>query len=380
MYQDGGALFSEGAYGCIFYPSLFKTSKDKYVSKIQKDSFSSKNEIFIGDLIKTQPYYLNHFVPVVDSEKIEISQIDDEDVNECRVLKKNKDESFVNLKIFYIKGKNFLDYIITTKSSDFNFVTLLINSYNHLLNSLNMLLELKIVHYDLKGNNIMFNEVNKLPLILDFGLSIKIDLLKTDTISKYFYVYAPEYVPWSLEIHYLCFLVKENANPTMKDLESMINRFIFNDTHPVNILFSNKFIQKYKQLCMLQLMRYKEMGPVDSISYILSFWHTWDNYALSMIYMSFFYYIYSDKIPKQEFIKILLETLLMNIHPNPEKRLTVQETSLKFNEKLLDFVSNMKNFKFISNLNKDFVENKDEVKNRMKKYNKKIDSVSSFTR
>ena len=107
MYQDGGALFSEGAYGCIFYPSLFKTSKDKYVSKIQKDSFSSKNEIFIGDIIKTQPYYLNHFVPVVDSEKIEISQIDDEDVNECKVLKKNKDENFVNLKIFYVKGKNF---------------------------------------------------------------------------------------------------------------------------------------------------------------------------------------------------------------------------------------------------------------------------------
>ena len=174
---------------------MFKTSKDKYVSKIQKDSFSSKNEIFIGDIIKTQPYYLNHFVPVVDSEKIEISQIDDEDVNECRVLKKNKDENFVNLKIFYVKGKNFLDYIITNKSSDFNFVTLLINSYNHLFNSLNMLLELKIVHYDLKGNNIMFNQVNKLPLILDFGLSIKIDLLKTDTISKFFYVYAPEYVP-----------------------------------------------------------------------------------------------------------------------------------------------------------------------------------------
>ena len=204
--------------------------------------------------------------------------------------------------------------------------------------------------------------------------------MKTDTISKFFYVYAPEYVPWSLEIHYLCFLVKENANPTVKDLESMVNRFIFNDTHPVNILFSNKFIQNYKQLCMLQLMKYKEMGPVDSISYILTFWHTWDNYALSMIYMSFFYYIYSDKIPKQDFIKILLEILLVNIHPNPEKRLTVQETSLKFNEKLLDFVSNMKNFKFKSNLNKDFVENKDEVKNRMKKYNKKIDSVSSFTR
>ena len=43
--------------------------------------------------------------------------------------------------------------------------------------------------------------------------------------------------------------------------------------HPINILFSNKFIDITKNV-MLQLMKYKEMGPVDSISYILTFWHT----------------------------------------------------------------------------------------------------------
>ena len=66
-----------------------------------------------------------------------------------------------------------------------------------------MLLSMNIVHYDLKGNNIMFNEINKLPLILDFGLSIKMDELKADNLEKFFYIYAPEYTPWCLEIHYL---------------------------------------------------------------------------------------------------------------------------------------------------------------------------------
>ena len=96
--------------------------------------------------------------------------------------------------------------------------------------------------------------------------------------------------------------------------------------------------------------------------------------------MSFFYYIYSSKVPRQDFIKIMLETLLLNIHPNPSMRLSIQETSFKFNESLLNFVNNIKNFKYISNLNKDFVENKKKFKNRADEINNKIETVSSRTR
>ena len=118
------------------------------------------------------------------------------------------------------------------------------------------------------------------------------------------------------------------------------------------------------------------MGSIDAISYILSTWKTWDNYSLSIIYMSFFYYIYSSKVPKQDFIKIILETLLLNLHPDPERRLSVKETSLQFNEKLLDFVKNLTNFKYISNLNKDFVKNKKMVKQRAKSYKEKLDTMT----
>ena len=137
------------------------------------------------------------------------------------------------MKIFHINGVNFLDYILTNKSSDFNFVSLLINSYNHLLNSLQMLINMNIVHYDLKGNNIMVNRVNKLPLILDFGLSIKVDKLKSDILDKFFYTYAPEYAPWCLEIHYISYLLKVNSNPSKNDLEKMVERYVENDTNPI---------------------------------------------------------------------------------------------------------------------------------------------------
>ena len=380
MYQLGGALFSEGAYGCVFYPSMYKRSKYKYVSKIQRNNFSAKNEIYIGNVVKEHPYFLNHFVPVVDSQSIDIKKIDDEDIEECNIFKKYKTSDFLNMKIYYVKGNNFLSYILTNKSSDFNFVSLLINSYNHLLNSLHMLTSMNIVHYDLKGNNIMFNEINKLPLILDFGLSIKMDELKADNMDKFFYIYAPDYSPWCLEIHYISYLIKVNKDPSISDLENMVSQYVDNDTNPINILFSQDFIDKYKRLCMNQLKKYKSMGSVDAISYILTTWKTWDNYSLSIIYMSFFYYIYSSKVPKQDFIKIILETLLLNLHPDPERRLSVEETSLQFNEKLLQFVKNLTNFKYISNLNKDFVKNKKMVKERAKSYKEKMDTKTKKNR
>ena len=59
MYQLGGALFSEGAYGCVFYPSMYKRSKYKYVSKIQRNNFSAKMRYTL-EILKDNPYFLNH--------------------------------------------------------------------------------------------------------------------------------------------------------------------------------------------------------------------------------------------------------------------------------------------------------------------------------
>ena len=86
---------------------MYKSGKHKYVSKIQKNSFSAKNEIYLGTIIKQNPYFLNHFVPVVDSEPIDVKKIDDEDIDKCNIFKKYKTSDFLNMKIYYVKGKNF---------------------------------------------------------------------------------------------------------------------------------------------------------------------------------------------------------------------------------------------------------------------------------
>tara|TARA_B100000242_G_scaffold248632_1_gene189718 strand:+ start:245 stop:430 length:186 start_codon:yes stop_codon:yes gene_type:complete len=54
----------------------------------------------------------------------------------------------------------------------------------------------------------------------------------------------------------------------------------------------------------------------------------------------------------------------------------VKETSLKFNEKLLQFIQNLTNFKYISNLNKDFAKNKKMVIERAQSYKDKMDTMT----
>lgn len=374
--QKGGALISEGGYGCIFYPSIKTKENYKYVSKIQKNNFDSRNEAYIGNILKEVPSYLNHFVPVMDSDDINVKKIDDDEIQNCTIFMKYKESPFINMKIRYVKGKNFLDYIVNNKSSSFNFTKLLVNSYNHLLNTLNIMVNLKIVHYDLKGNNIMFDSSNQLPLILDFGLSIKMDEIEKENLTKHFYTYAPEYSPWALELHYINFLLKVNPNPSNKDLEEMASRFVNSKTNPVSTVFSKEFSDKFEKTCLNQLKKYNKIPTLEKkLKRLYKYYDTWDNYALSIIYITIFHFIYPS-FKKNNFIEIMVEILLQNIHPDPEKRLKVKETVIVFNEKLLNFVNNVENYRFIKNINSDFIENKTNFEMEANRFNNAIETVS----
>ena len=69
-----------------------------------------------------------------------------------------------------------------------------------------LLQNVKIVHFDLKGQNIIFDLKEFAPIIIDFGLSLPMEKVKNDNLYDYFYVYAPEYYVWPLEVHYLNYL------------------------------------------------------------------------------------------------------------------------------------------------------------------------------
>ena len=155
------------------------------------------------------------------------------------------------MKLRYIEGNDFMDYLINQKNS-VQLVSNIILSYNHLLKSVSMLIEKQLLHYDLKGTNILFDMEKETPILIDFGLSVQISNINFDdnlitlmkNLKNIFYVYAPEYSIWSLEIHYLSYILHKNKEPTVAELTDIAEKYVM-ENKALNKKFSPWFFKKY---------------------------------------------------------------------------------------------------------------------------------------
>ena len=91
----------------------------------------------------------------------------------------------------------------------------------------------------------------------------------------------------------------------------------------------------------------------------MSFWKTFDNYSLSIMYLKFIYFINVNGYKKNKFIVHFTELLLENIHPNPERRYNIAETVQTFNGFLTgDIDTGVKVFK---DFKKNFIDEKKDI-------------------
>ena len=336
--MQGGALIAQGGYGCIFHPELNcqgKETKNKsYVTKLQRKDFSAENEIFIGqNLRKGMPSNIldAHFAPVIDSCPINISKLHHLD-HKCSVMKKMDASDLILMKIRYIDSIDLDSFIVQNNNSSFIFLTL-ISSFNHLLKSIRMLIGLNIVHNDLKGQNIIYSTKKSLPIIIDFGLSLPLSKITGENLYNYFYIYAPEYYIWPLEMHLLNLLLHVTPEPTEKMLRELADKYTTYNAALQS--FSHHFKKQFADLCFKELMKYIKMDHKSMKTKIMKSWVTWDNYSLSIIYLKFVYFIIRSEngnILKNPFVIFITKLLLMNIHPNPEKRHPINETIKIFNQ------------------------------------------------
>ena len=378
----GGDLEAEGGFGCIFNPALNKKGQEmigsKYASKIQKYDESAINEINIGKVIKNINGYLNHFSPVLYHSKIHISKSKTNLLNKCSIIKKKNQDTYVNMKMVWQAGGPFVDFIVKRKNTK-EVVNHLILSYNHLLRSIKILIENNILHYDIKGNNILLQENLKLPILIDFGLSINMKQLlvpnvKMKTLKYNFYVFAPDYFLWPLEVHYISYLLNENDRPDDEDIRDIAKKCVYSNK-ALYKNFSPRFLEDYENECIKTLMQYKKnTDTLSIIKELLQNWITWDNYSLSIMYLRFLYYLNINGYIENIFIENLTELLLTNIHPNPKKRLDIDTTLLKFNQSLYEKATDIKVLQTVTNL---FIDNRKKINLEVKKGEKQLKNLKN---
>ena len=367
--MKGGKLLSEGGFGCVFNPSMKcdgTSDSEKHVSKIQRYDNSAKNEITIGNILSSIPEYRNHFAPVISHCNIDVGQIKDKDKNKCMLFKRKKTNKYVLMKLDYIEGMEFLQYMVKNANS-VQIINNIINSFNHILRSISLLVNKKIIHYDLKGSNILYSTQKKMPLIIDFGLSINMNNIDNMNLNEVFYTYAPQYYVWPLEVHYLGLLFNVEREPTEEALKNLAKVYVENNKG-LNKNFSPNFLKKFEKTCLKQLKLYSQMAFDERIKYLMNFWHTWDNYALSITYLRFLRYLALNGFYENSFIKFMGKLLLQNIHPDPKKRLSLIDTTHTFNgflyKEQIDVDSTFEE------LTDEFIKNKGNINKNLKKQRK----------
>lgn len=331
--MKGGAVISKGSYGCIFKPAILcssgKNSKSKkYISKLMlNEPFFNEREMRISELIKQIPNYSKRFSPILSLCDIEIKNIKDKDIKKCDdIVKHGKNYQPVIGKVRLVHGKDLHENYKTKPKK--KFLQILLKSYPILLDSIKLLEDKYIVHHDIKSNNIIYDEKNNKPIIIDFGLSFSVE--KIVELRKAFYVeWAPQWTLWPIEIHYLGFVISKKRNMYENELISFTKEY--NNSHSVIKKFQHLIPESIKNIFYTEtyntLKRYNSKPLEQTVKFIINnHWKTWNNYSLSVTVLLLFLSVYKDAIEINDFNKKFIKMLLLNIHPNPKFRLSLKNT------------------------------------------------------
>lgn len=355
-------FLNEGGYGCIYYPGIKCDGNPqvnkKVVSKLQRNNESAENEIKLGERIKAIPNYQLYFLPVIASCPVRLSKINPKLLTACsniserdieedkgresKALSKGRDNKaqaqardsgYILMEVPYVLNKSFYTILIDMYASKKHVIIGIIENYTYLLEALETLLSANIVHFDVKSGNILYNQETHLPLILDFGLSIYIPDLTADTMDIYFYNYTPDYYIWPLEVHvinYVLYEVEGEGGLTEADVKIITKAYVQHNKGLTN--FSEHFRKDYLTACETYLRTYVGKNKKKTIDMLLSFYSSWDNYALSILYLKTLSLMFPQGFHKNSLILYFSQMLLYNIHPDPAKRYTLAESKQRFKD------------------------------------------------
>jgi hypothetical protein len=353
--SDSEFFFKEGAYGCVFRPGmncLGEKEDSKFITKIQMYEETSLNEMIISKFMETVikpeiPFYEDMFAPIITSCILDLGIVKNETIQKCEVVQKKKNDAtkkFVSNKIRYV-GKYTLEPFLKLELSENKnvFHKLFFQSHLYLLNSLFVLSNYNIIHYDLKQNNISIDETKRIPVIIDFGLSFRFDDLITDfDYEQYFYIYYDKYPPWCLEINIISFIVQEfkdlkdlqqtikkNEKKGKKEIKKKEKKSIWKtaiiDTNNLIDIVSHHFKNNYvvlnfnrdtinnaeKKWIEYITKEFQNKTGEFIVRELMKSWKSWDNYSLCVIFFSLFRSFFSVNDKKyNSYLNLLIDAIL----------------------------------------------------------------------
>jgi len=346
-------LINQGQYGCIYKPQFgcdddAEDDDNNYVSKIQEKTEELEKEINTGKIIQSIDNYFFYYAPIIKSCDVNISNININILRDCAVaLNENREintfKKYASNKIRYVSKYTISDYIKQLSTKE-NFKKIA-NIHLYLLEySIPKLLEKNIVHLDLKTNNIMWDEKQAIPIIIDFGLSINMgEVLNTlpeekKAIYKKYFIGEEYYIFWCVDIFMISQITQlynNQENVQEHVLEIILNQIIRND-HFKRLFTTNErneYIKKYNDY----FKKYINSPWTNVITDLLQekIYSTWDSHSLCsailfdiVINKSF---ISNNDTKKEAYMKLLKEVVLSM----PDERIGIEDIKKRLYEIML---------------------------------------------
>jgi len=312
-------LINSGAFGCIFRPNLTcdgKIGTAKYVTKIQKNKRTIAHELRISERVKKIRGYARFFAPVLKYCQVRIKKDHIKDLNKCEIFenetaKQIESASYVSMKTRYVGDNDLRKYIFSNKTPKL-FLKEILQTHLYLLKGIQKLFANKIVHYDLKYNNIIFDSGLKVPVIIDFGQSWCTDELKTENeISAAFFVFE-QYDYWCIDILICNYIIQKvgfkeaktdfvteqeidqiydvfiyGREPKYESSEEGAKKKILSDVYRYNILQNPNKMLSFKSKLDEYLQPFiNKRTWWELYEELIGYANTWDCYSLSVIYLN----------------------------------------------------------------------------------------------
>ena len=369
-------LLNQGAYGCIYYPGFTckgNTSKaKKYITKLELKDKTTINEIEISKIIKKIKNSAKYFSTIEKHCEIKLNTFKKKNIqlSECDVVNNNDFiyNDFILSYIKYIPSKD-IDNYISSIEIPLIYITKILNSLNTIITTIKILNKNNIIHFDLHGGNILYDLKTNRPIIIDFGLSINVNNIISITkgktnidfykLKRSIFHYSPKHFNYAPEIHFITYLLNnynESTNLSNEILTSNYLNIFIKDIISNNIIFQNYYkykmsdvnnkLDKYKNYLNKFYEKFINKKYDEIIKELLGYKFKYDYYMLMVNYIL----ICIDKIrhidksnneksnneksnneksnneksnnnSSEKIINFLLELLLYNLHPDPNKRL-----------------------------------------------------------
>jgi len=285
---------AQGAYGCVYRPGIKcngTVDSNNYVSKIQEKKERTMNEPMLGKLITEKiKFSERHFAPALSVCGANLTRINKQELGKCKVFQQESADEFVSIKVKYVGKYDLAENMKKHQKMDNStFLLHMLDSHQYLVEGIEELEKQKIVHHDIKSNNVMYSDSQNVPIIIDFGVSFQLkELYVEEKIQDIFFTAYEKYPPWCLEITFIAAIIKTpNWEKKPVDIETLVEHLSKYTTDNPIMQVIRPGLRQFKLNWESYLQTFSNDDGKTAVNKLLAKWNTWDVYSIHVMYVDF---------------------------------------------------------------------------------------------